>query len=207
MTIVQNVEIPEDQFTEDELKSVAKPKKRNTVVIDDEAISLNGPVKTPATSLYQVPQEIEFGSAEFLEELGKTEGSLASLADHLIASKSHIGHLKFMDVRYYWKKKGGTSKGGKTLGKCIKPTGLLRQALDTDFVVWLAADNCQGMSKHEVEAVLFHELCHAGRDDEGNRVILGHDVEDFVAVIREYGLVSPELRAVGKAIKQLGFDL
>lgn len=170
------------------------PKK---LEIEDETFDLNGPVKTPATSQYAVPQDSDFGSAEFMIDSG-----LSALGDHLIGTKANLAHLKGMAVHFRWKRKGGAFAG-----KCIKASGLVREYSEADFIVWLGADNCQGMTKHQVEALLFHELCHAGRDENGNRTILKHDMEEFVAVVREYGLVSPSIRAMNTAMKQMALDL
>jgi hypothetical protein len=194
MTTVTDVE------QDDAVELKRKPRNKVDVAIVGY-VNLNGPVRTPGTTLYPVPREAEFGSSEFMED-----DALQMLADILINQKHNLVHLKGMSLRYYWKRKGGTSGGSATLGKCLKPSGLVRHLSDTDFIIWLAADNCAGLSKHEVEALLFHELCHAGRNEEGNRVLFPHDVQDFLAVIREYGTVTPELRAMRKAMKQLSLD-
>lgn len=171
------------------------PKK---LELDDEAtISFNGPVKTPATGQYAVPQDSDFGSAEFM-----TDNELNSLGKMLIYSKPTLAHLKGLEIHFRWKR-----KGGQFAGKCVKTSGLVRDYSEADFVIWLGADNCQGMTKHQVEALLFHELCHAGRDENGNRTIIKHDMEEFVAVVREYGLVSPSIRAMNTAMKQMALDL
>lgn len=171
------------------------PKK---VAFDDEPLSLNGPVKTPAAGEYPVPQDSDFGSADFL-----FENDLAAMGGDLINGKASLAHLKGFEIHYRWKRKGGEASGRKTFGKLTKPSGMLRDYSGADFIVWLAADHCQGMSKHEVEAALFAQLCYAGKDDEGNRTITPPDLHTHIAVIREYGLVNSELRAAAKAMKQL----
>lgn len=164
--------------------------------IDDDQLSFNGPVKTPATAQYAVPQDGDFGSGEFV-----AEAALTDMCADLIQHKNSLAHLKGMDVRVLWKRKGGVHAG-----KCSKATGLVRHLTDADFFIWLAADNCQGMSKHEIEALLFEQLCAAGRDENGNRVIKQPDVVTYVEVIRQYGLVTPALKVMGKAVRQLSLE-
>lgn len=70
--------------------------------------------------------------------------------------------------------------------------------LDTEY--WMDAD------ERLREVLVYHELCHAAHaqdkfgtprfDKEGRPVIklVGHDVEEFAAVVRRYGAYSPEIR-------------
>lgn len=170
--------------------------------IDDELVSLAGPVKTPATGEYPVPADSDFGTQEFMYEK-----DLAELGDWLIKHKVALVHLNDVDVHYRWKRKGGESGDRENYFKTSKTSGLLRQYSQADFVIWLAADNCRGMTKHEVEATLFAALCYATVDQNGKPQIAPPDLHTHIAVIREYGAVTPAIRAAQYAFKQIAMNL
>jgi Putative phage metallopeptidase len=187
--------------TEDEVV-IGKPPLKGTLTLEEDSVSLSGPAKTPQTALAYVPDDEDFGTGDYCEN-----NDLSARGFHLIATKNTLAHLKGQDVRFYWKKKGGQSSGKPNVAKAQKVSGFERFLTDVDWRIWLAADHCRGMSKHELEAWLFEALCHCGRDDDGNRVINPPDLVVHIEVIRQYGLVTPELRTAGKAMKQLGMDL
>jgi len=188
-------------MTEDEVV-IGKQPLKGTLAIDDEAVSLSGPAKTPGTALADVPADEDFGTGDYCDS-----DDLTKLGMHLISTKGTLAHLKGQDVRFYWKKKGGQSGGKPQVCKVAKVSGFERFLTDVDWRIWFAADHCRGMSKYELEAWLFEALCSCGRDDEGNRVLNPPDLVCHIEVIRQYGLVTPELRTAGKAMKQLGLNL
>lgn len=80
------------------------------------------------------------------------------------------------------------------------------------FIITLAADYCEQASDAEFCALVEHELYHVAHaldefgapkfDKEGNPklALRGHDVEEFVGVVRRYG-ASPEVRRLVEAAK------
>jgi hypothetical protein len=44
------------------------------------------------------------------------------------------------------------------------------------------------MDEHQLEILMEHELRHIGITDNGDLVIEPHDIEDFRAIIDDYGL-------------------
>lgn len=81
-----------------------------------------------------------------------------------------------------------------------------------DFILTFFAPAVAFMEDREFMAIVEHELCHAGqaRDEFGNPkfsrstglpvyAMRGHDVEEFVSVVRRYGSTSPELDAMIEA--------
>lgn len=183
----------------------AKSRQPRSVDVGElDPADFTGPVRAAGSSLYPVPvaDDFDFGTAEF-----KPDKALKALAGTLIDRHPDLAHVKMLDVRFMWKRKGGESGGKAVYGKCVKPGGLLRHALSAaDFVIWLAADQCQGFTRHQVEALLYHELCHIGRDEDGKRSLVPHDVEAFASEVREYGLWMSDLRTFGKAVRQLALD-
>lgn len=75
-----------------------------------------------------------------------------------------------------------------------------------DFLVILDRDYWLGADERSREILMYHEMCHMIQkvdadgeprfDDEGRPVfgLIGHDVEDFIAVVRRYGAYSDEIR-------------
>lgn len=60
-----------------------------------------------------------------------------------------------------------------------------------DFTMWFAADAWAGFSELQRDALMEHELFHAGYDDKGKPLLITHDFEEFNAVIYRYGLWGP----------------
>ena len=74
-----------------------------------------------------------------------------------------------------------------------------------DFIITLDAAYCHECSDSELLALIEHELYHCAQDRDGfgmpkfNRdtgmpvfTIRGHDVEEFIGVVRRYGMGNPE---------------
>ena len=146
-----------------------------------------------------IPEDDEFeGEDEFLKS-----SDLVDLAYRLIESKATW--LQGRSVAFLWKKTGGNAKGKPRLGTCQKPTGLLKHFADYDFVIWLGADNMRAakFGQAEIEATLYHELCHAWIDEDGDPQVLPHDYEGFCSEMKEYGLWRPDLRQMHETTKQM----
>jgi len=154
------------------------------------------------TALAPIPSDLRFDEAadDFLPA-----ADLADLAAKLIAHRAtQLWACGDAAIEYRWKRKGGTTNGKATLGKCEKPGGLLRHFSKTDYVVWLAADNCRylGLANWQLEALLAHELMHVGLDsDTDKRIVAPHDWEGFSAEIEIYGLWQADLEAMGRAVQ------
>lgn len=195
--------LTEEEVLADEIEVNKKPRKK--VDIDDdgpEPVKLHGPVKAPAVALYWVPEDASFGAQDYREA-----EDLRTLAVKIIADCSELSHLSDMPgFTFLWKRKGGQAKGAAVQGKTIKLSGLPGYLSQSPLVVWLAADECRGWTRREVEALLYHELRHIARDAEGKLSLVPHDVEAFASEIERYGLWQPNLRTFGKAVRQLALD-
>lgn len=155
--------------------------------------------KVPA----RIPDEGEF-DGDFLSSV-----PLNDLAEELISQYGELAHLADLRLRVYWEKQGGAKAGKAVLGKCTKPSGLLLYFSDLDFVIWLAADHCRdwNFTDHQLEALLYHELCHAGmeldKDEQPKYVILPHEVEMFTSEVERYGLWMDDLTRAKYAFDQV----
>lgn len=147
------------------------------------------------------PEAIAFeeAEAEFLEA-----PELERLALEIIGRHKRFRHLaREFTVVYLWKSAGGMSNGSDTLGKCTKPSGLLKHFSETHFVIWLAADHIRArlLSPNQIEGILYHELCHADQNDKGEPVIIGHDWAGFASEIEEYGFYLADVRRISQAVQ------
>lgn len=83
-----------------------------------------------------------------------------------------------------------------------------------DFILTFDAHYCAQASDVEFCALAEHELYHAGqeldafgqpkftRDGRPKFAMRGHDCEEFVGVVRRYGAVGPDVRAMFEALKR-----
>lgn len=148
------------------------------------------------------------------------DSELMLLARWLIENKRDLKHLETVSIAYLWKAKGGKSGGKNIFGKCAKTPPLVRAYEQSTFTIWLAADNVREyrMNDNQIEALLFHELCHASIEEVENEttgdlsykpVVLAHDVEMFLSELHEYGLWRTDLVRADSAFQQFrlpGFD-
>lgn len=152
---------------------------------------------------YPVPEDDEFKESEsgFI-----SAPRLEFLASQLIAMYAEkFDHLSRLKIRYAWKRKGGVSKGKAKFGQVQAITGAAQfvSGEQVEYLVWLGADNVRDnkLTEHQVEALLFHELCHFGYAD-GEMMLVGHDFEGFADELRHYGLWNQAIKAFGVAVAE-----
>jgi hypothetical protein len=134
----------------------------------------------------------------------------------------HHDHLSRTDVtiRCVFRSPTGKRRGHIVLGRARRISGLnahlvgldKRDDLNDDpvdfFCIEVASEPWHELTMPQREALVDHELCHfwvsLPDDPEDHRklVMLGHDLEEFNAVVRRHGLWRPDLKAMAKAIKQ-----
>lgn len=87
--------------------------------------------------------------------------------------------------------------GNVTWGQVKKVSPLEQQYHDHDFVILLNAGVWQELSPEHRRALVDHELNHCGAstNDEGDVTyyLVKHDLEEFVSVVRRYGLWRAEI--------------
>lgn len=141
-----------------------------------------------------------------------------------VANPDHE-HLAAAHIGYLWTVVENNRKGKRVIGQCEtgSPQGAMgkwsraraeQQVIEwfgsvPDFIVTLDAEYCQQCGDAEFMALVEHELYHAARDvDEFGQpkfnkstglpvfTIRGHDVEQFVGVVRRYGADAAGVRAM-----------
>ncbi len=148
---------------------------------------------------YPVPSEDDF-DRDFLPAV-----ELGEIAKALIEKHPRFKFIgEYCRVVYLWKAEGGDVNGLATLGKCQKPGGLLKLFSDAQFIIWLAADHARvlALTRWQVEALLFHELCHAAWGESGAK-LRGHDFAGFRAELENYGAWESDLRRAAESFGQL----
>lgn len=143
------------------------------------------------------------------------------IADRLIPEHHQEIELWMDEIRYVFRDKAQKSKGRVVLGKAHKVGGMAcylihsatgdinefgDQAEDM-FVVEIAEDAWETLTARQKEALVDHELCHFSieidEETEGEviRKIVGHDVEEFRAVVERWGAWKPDLTEFAEALQ------
>jgi len=156
-----------------------------------------------ADELYPVPPDKLFEVDEFV-----TAPDLEEIAIAIIDSMGGFGYLAGLNLKYLWQGAGGKSKGKLVLGKCQKPAGLLAKFSNADFIITLAADHHRVLrsTRYQIEANVFHELCHTDLDNEKKIPeprLVPHDTEMFCREVEIYGLWREDLDRAAKVFEQL----
>ena len=137
---------------------------------------------------------------------------IAHLATELIQRHHDLFHsIPDYTVAFLWKRSGGTRNGKAVFGRCQKLGGVAKHFADADYLIWLAADHARdaALSPLQLEALLFHELCHIEPSPEPGAApgVRPHDAELFLEELLRYGLWQPDLRDVAQTVRQLPLDL
>ena len=153
------------------------------------------------TNRIVIPSDSDFEEGqEFLPSV-----ELADLGYQLIARHPELAHLERHPIAYAWRREGGSSGGAARLGQCRLLSGYARYISESEFLITLSADHCRAfaLTTRQLEALLFHELCHAAEDPKtGKSKLRPHDLEVFVAEIEHYGLWTAELRDASDTFRQ-----
>jgi hypothetical protein len=140
---------------------------------------------------------------------------IRQLAEDIIKRyPGQFGHLADKPIQYVWREKHRKLRGKQILGIVWIQGGLpaimIKDALSTTgwaeskdskfFMMEIAMDTWQNLTDRQREALVAHELCHLGADDEGNIMTLPHDIEEFSWIAQTYGPWKDDLRIFGEAL-------
>jgi hypothetical protein len=166
-------------------------------------------------SFAPAPEMVEWVRATFIED----DGQLFN-PDHL--------HLQSASIGMLWTNVSNSRKGRHIVGQCEegKPSAMMgkwgkaraeQQIVDwfgtvPDFIITIDALYAMECSDAEFCALVEHELYHAAqeRDEFGAPkfrkstglpafTLRGHDIEEFVGVVRRYGADASHVRALADA--------
>jgi hypothetical protein len=168
--------------------------------------------ESPYLSFMPAPDVRAWAHAMFLAEGGQLRNE-----DH-----AHLEHANF---EFLWASGGFAKQGRTVLGQCEEVTfragpwqkGRQEQQMRDwfgavpDFVITLDADHSRRCSDAEFCALVEHEMYHIGhaKDEFGaptftkdglpKLTMRGHDVEEFVGVVRRYGASKDVQRLIDAA--------
>lgn len=167
----------------------------------------------PLTARYApAPEVLAWVRAEIL-----TEGGQLHNPDH--------AHLEYADIQFLWAPQGFNKAGRTVLGQCEEMTfrcgpwqkGRQQQQMADwfgmvpQYLITLDASYCLTCSDVEFCALVEHELYHVAqeldafgspaftKDGMPKLMIKGHDVEEFVGVVRRYGAGEDVQRLIDAA--------
>jgi hypothetical protein len=115
--------------------------------------------------------------------------------------RKHHAHLEAAQIGIVLRDRPSSS-GGKLVHAGVSLiTGKLKTLLDVDILIWVAADTWQELSDDQRAAMIDHQLCHV-RESDGRLYLVGHDLEEFRAVIDRYGLWNADLHLAGQVFEK-----
>ena len=122
-----------------------------------------------------------------------------------LINKYH-NHLINAKIKYLFRYGPWTSKKRETLGKAVKVSGVNQFLTGLDFIIMINAEVWDQLGYKEKVALVDHELEHCCEEDD-KYFVQGHDVEDFLAVIKRNGFWTPDLKKIeAEAVQGKLFD-
>ena len=126
-------------------------------------------------------------------EKREQSSDLADLAFELINSDPMLEHIKESEVciGYLTSDLEKMSNGNPVFGECEKVPAKYRWAIPYDFTVTIFSPNVERFTDEQMRILVLHELLHVDIEKDGNEEryrCAPHDVEDFVAIVKKYGL-------------------
>jgi len=123
----------------------------------------------------------------------KINDEYRKIALNLIQTEKELEYIKDSCVRVVFLESDLPKKADKeklVLGECEKIPSKNQWAINYDFAITVYEPNIYGMSKKQIEILLFHELLHIGIDYGDNGEVYSvrkHDLEDFKIIIDRFG--------------------
>ena len=120
------------------------------------------------------------------------DSDYAIVAHRLIDEDERLALIKGSEVRiaYLASDFKKTSHGRPVLGQCEKVPARFRWCVPFDFTITVFQPNVEGLDDGQVRTLLLHELMHLGisyGEDGESYSIVHHDVQDFRAIVEEFG--------------------
>jgi len=114
---------------------------------------------------------------------------------------THHRHLIGVHIEFVFRDPAAKKAGRVALGTAQKVSGLNAHLADWGedaFVIVLARTPWIDMTPRQRKALVDHELSHCQVDDDGALHVIGHDLEEFVAVVERNGLWRSDVAEFGK---------
>jgi hypothetical protein len=132
-------------------------------------------------------------------------GSYSKASDALVSTaKEAINKwhptLKRAKIGFLFRDEAPTSKGRQTWGHASKVNDRMKVYTGLDFMIWISKDIWDRLTSDRRLALIDHELCHCYMGPDGPSTI-GHDVEEFTAVIERHGFWTGDLLRIESLAK------
>jgi hypothetical protein len=133
-----------------------------------------------------------------MAEWKKADSEVIEMANVII--KAHHKHLEKARIGFSFRSEAIRSRGRATIGKAQKVPDRMRLYVEYDFLIWLAQDYWDKGDYKFRKALIDHELCHCGYDDNGNPCMVPHDIEEFYDIVSRHGEWSADVTLVNAAL-------
>lgn len=113
------------------------------------------------------------------------------LAEEVIEEHEELNWLYNVRIDYATSTKTKQSHGMAVFGECIKVKEWAQLYIPYDFVIMIYEIYAGGLSREVQKRLLHHELLHIGVNEKDGKLkykVNPHDIQDFRAIIKEYGL-------------------
>lgn len=124
-----------------------------------------------------------------MAEERKISAYYREIAIDLINTRPELAHIKNSNatITYLTSEYEKKAQGNLVLGLTEKVPTKNKWAIPSDFTITIYLENIKHFTKEQEVILMLHELLHIGIDKEGKTYIKPHDLEDFRAIIDEYG--------------------
>lgn len=118
---------------------------------------------------------------------------LRELAERVTNTHKDVSELKdkLSAIAFLTCDSGKKTNGKKIFADTQKVSDKIKAITGLDFIITFYTPNYMEMTEEQMEILMRHELLHCGYF-ENKASIVPHDVEDFKAIISEYGVDWPE---------------
>jgi hypothetical protein len=145
------------------------------------------------------------------DESAKFTGAVQAAAIGAVLVRALHTNLAEFAIGYVFREKIA-KRGQTTLAQASKVSGKLAYFSDYDFLIEVNWETWRRLTGPQRVALIDHELCHfaRGESDKGDVVkqLLGHDVEEFNAIVSRWGLWKGDLAIFGNHVRNAPqFDL
>ena len=115
------------------------------------------------------------------------------MAERVIDAVPTLRWIKKSDVKIAFLRsfKEKLHGGHPVLGECRKVMDVYRPFCPYDFIVTIFETNTAGLTKNQLQILLWHELLHIGFNEKDGELIYKvetHDVEDFREIVDQFGI-------------------
>lgn len=121
------------------------------------------------------------------------------IAERLI--DNYHQRLHAVRIGFLFRESASLSKGMLVLGGAQLVPARLKPYMDYDFMIWLALEEFNHLESEQREALIDHQLCHCGVDEDDKLYLVGHNVEEFSIILNRYGFWNSSLLNVKKAFQ------